>query len=139
MTTLPSNNFKYLLMRGDINFAADVFKIILMKSGFSFARATHDDYADVSIDELPTGGGYTVGGQTLAGGVLTRNDGSNVTIMTWNNPSWLAAGGDIVTQGAIILDDTLAADPVVGYIDFGAALTTYEAGTFTVANVTVEL
>lgn len=139
MATLPSNNCKYLLMRGDINFSADVFKIILMQSGFAFSRATHDEYADVSASELPTGSGYTVGGQTLAGGALTRDDASNTTIMSWNNPSWLAAAGDIVTQGAIIFDDTLTGDPIVGYIDFGAALTTYEAGTFTIANATVEL
>jgi len=139
MATLPSNNCKYLLMTAGIDFGADVFKVILMKAGFAFARATHDTYADVSADELATGGGYTVGGQTLAGVAVTRNDGANNVTALWNNPSWLAAGGDIVAQGAIIFDDTLASKPVVGFIDFGAALTTYSGGTFTIANPLVEL
>jgi hypothetical protein len=139
MATLPSNNLKYMLMTAGIDFGADTFKIILMKAGFAFNRATHDTYSDVSTDELATGGGYTVGGQTLAGGTLTRDDGANVTVATWNNPSWLAAGGDIVTQGAILFDDTLASKPVVGFIDFGSALTTYAGGTFTIANPLVEI
>lgn len=139
MATLPSNNCKYLLMTAGIDFATDVFKVILMQVGFAFSRATHDDYADVAANELPTGSGYTAGGQTLAGVAVTRNDGANTVIVTWNNPSWLAAAGDIVTQGAVIFDDTLASKPVVGYIDFGASLVTYSGGTFTIANPLVEL
>jgi hypothetical protein len=139
MATLPSNNCKYLLMTAGIDFGADVFKIILMKAGYVFNRATHNTYADVTADELTTGSGYTAGGQTLAGGTVTRDDGANVTVATWNNPSWLATGGDITAQGAIILDDTLASKPTVGFIDFGAALVTYDSGTFTIANPLVEL
>lgn len=139
MPTLPSNNFKYLLMQSDIDFGADTFSIILMRQGFAFNRATHDDYADVSPDELATGGGYTAGGQPLAGGALTRNDPANLTTMTWNNASWLATGGDIVTQGAIIVDTTVSGSPIIGYIDFGETLTTFETGTFTVTGIAVEL
>lgn len=139
MSTLPSNNCKYMLMTAGIDFGADVFKIILMKPGFAFNRATHDEYSDVTTDELATGAGYTAGGQVLAGGSVTRDDALNSVIRNWNNPSWLAAAGDIVSQGAIIYDDTLASKPTIGYIDFGAALTTYSGGTFTVANPFVEL
>jgi len=139
MATQPSNNCKYLLMTAGIDFGADVFKVILMRAGFAFARATHDTYSDVTADELPTGSGYTAGGQTMAGGTVTRDDGANITIATWNNPSWLAAAGDIVSQGAILYDDTLASKPVIGYIDFGSTLTTYDGGTFTIANPLVEL
>lgn len=139
MATLPSNNCKYLLMTAGIDFAADTFKVILMAAGFAFSRATHDDYGDVSPNELATGGGYTVGGQTLAGVTVVRDDSVNTVVATWNNPSWLAVGGDIVTQGAIIFDDTLASKPTIGYIDFGSALVTYTGGTFTIANPLVEL
>lgn len=139
MATLPSNNCKYLLMTAGIDFGADTFKVILMTPGFAFSRSTHDTYTDVAANELATAGGYTVGGQTLAGTAVTRDDGTNLVVVTWNNPSWLAVGGDIITQGAIIFDDTLASKPTVGYIDFGSALTTYTGGTFTIANPLVEL
>lgn len=139
MATLPSNNCKYLLMTAGIDFGADVFKVILMQAGFAFSRATHDDYSDVSANELPTGSGYTVGGQVLAGVTVTRDDGANITVAAWNNPSWLAVAGDIVAQGACIFDDTLASKALVGFIDFGAALTTYTGGTFTIANPLVEM
>jgi len=142
MATLPSNQFKESLFKKHIDFSGDSFLGILMQSGFSFNRATHDVYADVIGSELPTANGYTMGGLTLAGVLVTRDDVTNLVTVTWNNPSWLAVGGDIVTQGLIIIDDTVAVpivDPVIGFVDFGAALTTYDTGTFTVSNVTVEV
>lgn len=140
MPTLPSNEFKDLIGRKIISFPADVFKIILMASGFTFDRANHDVYADVLANELPTGAGYTAGGQALGGVVITRDDINNEERVTWNNVMWLATGGDLVAQGAIIFDDTVTtpvADPVVGYIDFGAPITTFDTGSFTVANISV--
>lgn len=140
MPTLPSNEFKDLLGRKLISFPADIFKIILMASGYSFDRANHNTYADVSSLELTTGAGYTAGGQTLTGVVLTRDNINNEERVTWNNASWLAAGGNLVAQGAIIFDDTLttpAIDPVIGYIDFGAPTTTFDTGNFTIANIAV--
>ena len=142
MATLPSNEFKELLFKKGIDFSGDAFQIILMQSGFNFNRATHNVYVDVSGSELPTAWGYTAGGITLAGVAVTRDDVNNTITVTWNNPSWLAVGGDIVAQGAIIYDDTVAApvvDAVIGYIDFGSALTTFDTGNFTVSNPSVEV
>lgn len=140
MATLPSNEFKELLFNKGIDFSSDVFNGILMQSGFVFNRATHNVYANVLGNELPTASGYTVGGVVLAGVTVTRNDVNNTITVTWNNPSWLAVGGDIVSQGMIIFDDTVAApvtDPIIGYIDFGSALTTFDTGNFTISNVSV--
>lgn len=140
MATLPSNQLKDSLFKKHIDFSGDAFIIILMQSGFAFNRASHNVYADVLGSELPTASGYTMGGVTLAGAAVTRDDVANTVTVTWNNPSWLAVGGDIVTQGAIIIDDTVAVpivDPVVGYIDFGSALTTFDTGNFTVSAPTV--
>jgi hypothetical protein len=140
MATLPSNEFKDLLGRKLISFPADAFKIILMGSGYVFDRANHNTYADVASAELTTGAGYTTGGQTLTGVTLTRDNVNNEERVTWNNASWLATGGDLVAQGAIIFDDTIttpSADPVIGYIDFGAPTTTFDSGNFTIANIAV--
>ena len=135
MATLPSNEFKELLFEKILDFNVDTIKGILMQSGFVFNRATHDKYADVLANELPTANGYIVGGQSLAGVTITRDDVNNTVTISWNNPSWLAVGGDIVSQGLILFDDTVAApvaDPIIGYIDFGSALTTFDTGNFTV-------
>ena len=59
MATIVSNKLTFLLAKKVIDFSADVFKIILMGSGFVFNVDTHAGYADVSASELPTGNGYT--------------------------------------------------------------------------------
>lgn len=137
MASQGGNAGKYSLASGDVDFDADVFKIILMQSGFSFNRATHDGYSDVSASEVANGNGYTTGGNTLAGVSLTDNATTNQTEITWNNSSWTASGGSIVASGAIIFDDTVTspADVIIGYIDFGGDITTQDGGTFTIANI----
>lgn len=142
MSTLPSNEFKDLILRKVIDFANDTFKGILMEAGFAFDRANHDVYADISAQELPTLSGYTVGGITLSGVTITRNDTTNLVTVTWNNASWTASGGDIIAQGLLIFDDTVSSpvvDPVVGFIDFGSPLTAYDTGNLVVTNVAVEV
>lgn len=140
MASLTTNRIKELLALGLIDFNTHAFRIILMEPGFSFSRATHMAYTDVSAYELPTAFGYTVGGALLAGVSVTRSDIVNAAIVAWNNASWLAAAGNIEACGAIIYDDTVAAptvDPVVGFIDFNGSIITYDGGNFTVANIAV--
>lgn len=140
MSNETSNKFKYLVMKGDIAPLADTFKIILMQSGFVFTP-TYDTYADVSASELPTASGYTVGGNTLAGVTLTEDDVNHKAVLSWSNSSWSISGGNIVTRGAIVFDDTVAspADPIVCYIDFGSDQTVLAGGTATVAGIKINL
>jgi len=140
MASQVANNWKETSVYGTHNFNADAFKIILMEPGFGFDRANHEIYADVSAFELPTAYGYTAGGQALAGVAITNDAVLAAAIVAWNNASWVIAGGDLQASGAIIYDDTIAApdiDPIVGFIDFGGTLTTYNGGTFTIANIAV--
>lgn len=139
MATILSNNFCYRLLKAEIDFDTDVFKIILMASGFGYNRVTHDGYADVSASELATAYGYTAGGATLGSVAVAQDDTGNKGKVTWANPSWTATGGNLVASGAIIYDDTVAGDPIVGYIDFAGDQTTYDGGVFTVAAVEVDI
>jgi len=140
MANQAANRLKYLMASADIDFSADVFKIILMESGFVFDKDTHHGYADVSGNELPTLNGYTAGGATLLNVALTENDASDRTDITWSNLSWTAAAGPIgPSSGAIIYDDTDGSDSIVGYIDFLNDYTQVAGGTFTVANIAVRI
>lgn len=140
MSTVVPNHFKYLLATKAVDFANDVFKIILMTSGFTFSIDDDALYADVSADELANGNGYTTGGNTLAGVSVTEDDSNDRCGVTWSNTSWTAAGGSIgPTPGAIIYDDTLAGDPLVQYIDFGAEYTQADGGTATLSSLAFRL
>ena len=140
MTTEASNKIKYLLATKVIDFANDVFKIILMQSGFTFNKDTHHGYADVSGSELTTANGYTVGGNTLAGVSVIEDDTDDRTEVTWDNTTWTASGGVIgPSPGAIIYDDTATDDPIVGFIDFGGDQTQADGGVATISNIEVRI
>lgn len=142
MATTPSNKIKYLLATKVISFSADVFKIILMGSGFVYNKDTHEVYADVTGSELATGNGYTAGGVTLAGVSVVEDDTDDRTEITWNNATWTASGGSIgPSRGAIIYDDTTTTpvDAIVGFIDFGSDYTQASGGVATISNIEVRI
>jgi len=140
MASRVSNNFRVLLATKIVDFSADTFKIILMQEGFVFNPDTHDLLANVSASEVANGFGYTTGGNTLAGVAVTQNDTDDRVYVTWNNTSWTAAAGDIGPAcGAIIYDDTVANDPLVGFIDFLGSYTEPDGGIATIANIKVTI
>ena len=133
------NNLKYLLFTGAIDFENDVFNVILMQPGFVFNRETHEEYANVAGSELANAFGYNAGGEVLAGVTVAPDHGDNLAYVNWNNMQWTAAGGNLDMGGAIIYDDTVAGDPIVGYINFNGTITVVDGGTFTLANIFVAL
>lgn len=140
MSNQASNHIKYLLATKAIDFSSDTFKIILMQSGFVFDKDAHEEYADVSGSELPNGNGYTTGGETLAGVAVTEDDVNDRCGVSWSNKSWTAVGGSIGPAcGAIIYDDTVANDPIVGFIDFLADYTQADGGVATITNIAVRI
>lgn len=139
MASAAPNHIKYLLATKAIDFDNDVFIIILMQSGFTFNVDTMPNYAQVSANELTTQYGYTVKDKTLTGVDVVEDDANDRCAVTWNNAVWTASGGSLTASGAIILDDTEANDALVAYIDFGSDQTVLDGGTFTVANILVEL
>lgn len=138
MSSQTANNFRLLLAQGEIDFSSDVFKIILMAEGFTFDPDSHDLYADVASYELAAGYGYTTGGLTLTGVVIAQDDINDRVNISWNNAGWTATGDDVgPVCGAIIYDDTVTGDPVVGFIDFGGSYTQADGGQATIANIAV--
>lgn len=140
MANAAANHVKYLLAFNAIDFVSDTFKIILMASGFSFNKDTHHEYADVIASELATANGYVQGNKVLTGIAMLEDDTDDRCEITWSNASWTATGGAIgPARGAIIYDDTVADDPIVGYIDFGSDYTQAEGGTATITGIEVRI
>lgn len=140
MASALSNNFRYVVATGAVDFSSDAFKIILMQEGFAFNPDTHDLYADVSASEMATAYGYTAGGVLLTGVAVTQNDTDDRVYVTWNNASWTISGGDVgPVNGAIIYDDTVTGDPIVGFIDFNGSFTEADGGVATIGNIRVKI
>ena len=140
MANAASNRVKYLLAFNAIDFVSDEFRIILMKSGFVFNKDTHHGYADVVASELGAGFGYSATGQALTGIAMVEDDGDDRCEVTWDNASWTAGGGAIgPVRGAIIYDEDVADDPIIGYIDFGSDYTQADGGTATITGIEVRI
>jgi len=140
MATKICQNFLYVMAKGNVDLDTDSLIWILMDTGFIFDRASDHTYADISASELATGNGYTVKTKAAAGISISRNDTLYKVTITWSNPQWTASGGSIgPSPGACLIDDSVADDPIVGYIDFGGEGTEPDGGTFTISNPTMEL
>ena len=141
MSTKLGNDFFEQLLKKQHDLSADTFKIILMKSGYVYNRATDVGYAtsNVSTNELATLYGYTAGGATLSGVSVAQDDVNNGANVTWSNATWNITGGNITASGAIIYNNTHASKLVVGYIDFGGDQTALSGGVATIANIAVNL
>jgi hypothetical protein len=109
------------------NLGSDTFKLVLSNTAPTTATAV---YADIT--EIANGYGYTTGGLTLAGVTYVQTAG--VAKFNATDLVVTASGGSIgpFRYGAII-DDTVASPvkPVVGWVDYGSALTLATGDTLT--------
>lgn len=120
------------LGNGVIDLDTHTFKAMLTNS------APNTDTGEVKADitEISAGSGYTAGGATLASVTwLETGAGTGVWRFTCADFSWTASGGSIGPfRYVVIYDDTPTspADPLVGLLDYGSALTLTDGNTFTV-------
>ena len=91
MATGVSIRCRKCLAYGDINFATDSFKAILMATGYSFNPDTHVKYADVSASELAEGNGYLRNTKTLGAETITESTTNDRLEVTWPDLSWTAS------------------------------------------------
>lgn len=111
ITLYPS--FKEKLVEG-FNMGSDTFKVALMTNSHTYNSA-HDEWADVSANEIANGDGYTTGGQALSS-VTSSQTGGTYTFDA-ADASWTASGSGITAYKAVIYNDTDAGDALVCSID----------------------
>jgi hypothetical protein len=124
ITQAMTDSFKVQLLNGQQNFSADTYKIALYTGVATLSNATP---SYTSSNEVPTGGGYTAGGNTLSVSVLPTNTG-NVAFLSFANSSW--ANATITAAGALIYNNSKA-NSAVASLSFGGDKTSTN-GTFTV-------
>ncbi len=120
VTAYPSLRFRYMLATGQINFATDVFKVVLMDaSAFVFDPVQHATLSNIQSLELATAYGYTRDERVLSGVLIAQGatNASPYSSVVWNDAIWLASGGTIgPANAACIYDDTVTEKTVIGAI-----------------------
>jgi hypothetical protein len=108
------NHAKEIILLGDIHFDSDIFKIVLLGSGYSFNVDGNNGYANVSAEEI-TASGYAAGGETLTGLTVTQNDTGDYAKWDAADVTWSSLATATIAH-AVIYDDTITtpvADPLV--------------------------
>ena len=118
------------LLKANINFNSDTFKMMLVTSSYVADKDNHSKKSSVT-NEVAGGAGYTTGGKTVTL-TLTKdltNDREDIqfTIPSWTEASITARAGVIYkSRGGLS-----SADELIAYIDFGSNFTSTN-GTFLV-------
>lgn len=121
-----TTSFKVQLPQGVHNFGptgADTFKIALYTAAADLNASTT---TYTTSGEVPSGAGYTTGGEVLTISTTPTSSGT-VAYLSFANVTW--AGATFTARGALIYNSTQG-DKSVAVLDFGADKT--GAGTFTV-------
>lgn len=116
------NRFKANLMNKEVDLEADIIKVMLLDNVHAFT-ATHNQKSEIVANEI-AGAGYTAGGAALATKEVTQ-----ATSTKWDaaDVEWTSA--TFTAYNAVIYDDTLTNDDLIGSIDFDGAKAV-SAGTF---------
>lgn len=118
------------LANKEIDLDTDTIKVMLTTSAYVPNQDTHQ-YKSSVTNEV-TGTGYTATGATLTSPTVTYDTATNVLKFDAADTSWAAS--TITARYAVIYDATPATDatrPLIGYVDFGADVSS-TAAAFTI-------
>lgn len=106
---------------------ADTLKVMLTNSAPSSSNSVKTD-----ITEISAGNGYTAGGNTAAVSSSSQTSGTYKLVL--GDPStWTASGGSIGPfRYAVLYNDTAASKNLIGWWDYGSAVTLASGEQFTV-------
>lgn len=122
------NSFVEALAEKVHNLGSDTLKVYL-------SNATPDAAADSvkgDLAEISAGNGYTAGGNQAA--ITSSSQTSGTYKLVLGDPAtWTASGGSIGPfRYAVLYNDTATNDELIGWWDYGSAVTLNAGETFTV-------
>lgn len=111
------------------NFSSDTLKLALTNTAPTVATDT--ELADIT--ELGAGNGYTSGGETITISSSTQTGGA-YSLVGSGTVVWTASGGAIGPfRYLVFYNDTATNDELIGYYDYGSALTLNDGDDLTVS------
>lgn len=131
MASLLFNSAPDDLVRGNINFSTDAFKVMLVGASFTPDKDAHTKRSDVTNEV--SGSGYTAGGVAVVPTIAKdlANDRVTITFPAVSLPTVVLSG---VRQAVYYKSrgGAASADELVGVADFGVDFSTGSGGTFNV-------
>jgi len=119
-----TTSFKVQLLQAVHNFgptSPNTFKVALFTAAANLSAST-TAYTAGMTGEVANGNGYTTGGNTLTISVSPTSGNNTASVPTafisFSNTSWTNA--TFTARGALIYNDSVAGDPSVAVLDFGA-------------------
>jgi hypothetical protein len=108
---------------------AQIYKVYLVSSS-NPPVATNTVYGTPA--DLSTANGYTAGGASV-GTITGAQSGGTFKFTGGTDPSWTASGGSIGPfQYAVLYNSTATGSPLIGWWDYGTAITLTNGNSFTV-------
>lgn len=110
------------------NLGSDTLKVALSNTAPN--AGTHAGLADIS--QISAGNGYTTGGNSAS--VTSSAQTSGTYKLVLGDPAtWTASGGSIGPfRYAVLYNDTSTGDRLIGWWDYGTAITLSDGESFTV-------
>lgn len=109
------------------NLGSDTLKVALTNSA---PVATNTVLANIT--QIAGSGGYTTGGATVTVSASSQTSGTYKLVGSMANPTWTASGAFGPFRYAVLYNDTATNDELIGWWDYGSALTLASADTFTI-------
>lgn len=121
------NSFPLELGKGTHNFSAHTLKAVFTNTA---PVATNTILANIT--QIAAGGGYTTGGVTLD--TVTWTESGGVATLKIADEVFTASGAVATFRYIVLYNDTPTspADPLIGWYDYGSAVTLANLETFTI-------
>jgi hypothetical protein len=120
------NSFVEAIAEKSHNLGSDTLKVVLTNSA-----PVAGNTVLANITQIANGNGYTTGGATATISASSQTSGTYKLVLA--DVSWTASGGSIGPfQYAVLYNDTATNDELIGYYDYGAAVTITTGNSFTV-------
>jgi len=135
-----SNRFLEQYAGGISDLSSNVIKAILLDGSQTFNPATDDTLSDVTSQQLATGSGYTQDEKTLSGATITRDDSENTVTISFDDITWIAAGGDIGPfEHLVLYDDTTSDDTIIVSYNLNETITISSGDGYQFNDLSIEL
>jgi len=119
------NSFVEAMAEKAHNLGADTLKVALTNTA---PTASNTVLADIT--QIANGNGYTTGGSTTTQSSSAQTSGSYKLVL--GDVVFTASGGAMGTfQYAVLYNDTATSDELIGYWDYGSAVSLADGETFT--------